>query len=142
MTISITIDLPDLVATRLESVASRQHRSISEMMAEVMGTWSLNEFSAVPKLPDDVEAELATFTGLSDGILWILARSTLSTRQQEELSLLNHKAQQQPLSKLEQEHQQKLIDAYDRMMIRRAQAAMILKRRGYDLSNPEVLHVL
>ena len=32
-----------------------------------------------------------------------------------------------------------LLDAYNRVMVRRAQAALLLKARGYNLSDPSLL---
>ena len=91
-------------------------------------------------MPQDVEAELAAFTSLSDDVLWLLARSTLTEVEQEELAALNSQAKQRPLTQEEQSRQQALLDTYDRLIVCRAQAALLLKLRGYDLSDPAVLH--
>ena len=93
----------------------------------------------LPSLPEDVEAELASFSQLSDDVLWLIARSTLTREQQRDLADLNDEAQRHPLAAVEQTRQQALIHAYDRMMVRRAQAALILKQRGYDLTDLAVL---
>jgi hypothetical protein len=61
-----------------------------------------------------------------------LAHNTLSTAQQEELATLNEASQQHELTVAEQQRQQALLDAYDRMVVRRAQAAAILKARGQN----------
>jgi hypothetical protein len=95
--------------------------------------------SLLPALPQDVEVELAVFTNLSDEVLWLLARSTLMEAEQNELATLNYVAQQRSLTQIEQARQQVLVDAYERMMIHRAHAALLLKLRGYDLSDPTVI---
>jgi hypothetical protein len=95
--------------------------------------------SLLPALPQDMEVELVAFTNLSDVILWLLARSTLMEAEQEELATLNYVAQQRSLIQTELARQQVLVDAYERIMIRRAHAALLLKLRGYDLSDPTVL---
>jgi alpha-amylase/alpha-mannosidase (GH57 family) len=135
MTIPVTIDLPGTLVQQLEHTAQQQHRSVSEIVREFL----LQKWPLLPRLPEDVEAELAAFTSLSDEVLWLLARGTLSQPEQEELSVLNHSAQQRTLRKSEQARQQGLVDAYERMMIRRAHAALLLKGRGYNLSDPSVL---
>jgi len=55
----------------------------------------------LPALPQDVEAELAAFTNLSDEVLWLLARNTLTEAEQEELATLNDVAQQRSLTQAE-----------------------------------------
>jgi len=137
MTTSVTIDLPNPLVQQLESIAREQHRSVSEMVRErLLQTWP-----SLPALPDDVEMELALFTGLSDDVLWLLARSTLPVSEREELANLNDLAQQRTLTTLEQARQQVLLDSYDRAMVRRAQAALLLRQRGYDISDPGILRL-
>lgn len=137
VTTSVTIDLPNPLVQQLESIAREQHRSVSEMVRErLLQTWP-----SLPSLPDDVEMELALFTGLSDDVLWLLARSTLAVSDREELANVNTLAQQRVLTELEQARQQVLLDAYDRAMVRRAQAALLLRQRGYDISDPGILRL-
>jgi len=85
-------------------------------------------------LPADLASELAAFEHLSDDVLWLLATSTLSAEEQEELALLNEAAQQREVTLGERERQDMLLDAYDRVLVRRAHAAAILKGRGHDIN--------
>lgn|GEM_PF-1054448 len=136
VTTPVTITVPTTIFQQLEILAHQQHRSVSDMVCEIV----LREVPLLPALPQDVEVELAAFTNLSDEVLWLLARSTLTEAEQEELATLNDLAQQRSLTQAEQAHQQVLVEAYERVMIRRAHAALLLKLRGYDLSEPTVLH--
>ena len=136
VTTPVTITVPTILFQQLEILAHQQHRSVSDMVCEIV----LREVPLLPALPQDVEVELAAFTNLSDEVLWLLARSTLTEAEQEELATLNDLAQQRSLTQAEQAHQQVLVEAYERVMIRRAHAALLLKLRGYDLSEPTVLH--
>ena len=135
VTTPVTIDLPVPLFQQLETIARQQHRSIPDVVRDIV----LREVHSLPTLPQDIEAELAAFTNLSDAVLWLLARSTLTEAEQQELATLNSQAEQRALTQEEQTQQQALIDAYDRVMVRRAQAALLLKSRGYDLSDPAVL---
>jgi len=99
----------------------------------------LRQTPDLPSLPPDVEEELAAFASLSDGVLWLLARTTLAKDDQEALALLNEEANRRVLSQTELAHQQALIDSYDRVLVRRAHAAGLLQKRGYDLSDPSIL---
>lgn len=132
---SITINLPETLVEQLESTAQSQHRSVADVIREfIIDHWKLT-----PKLPDDVEAELAALPNLSDETLWLLACSTLTKEEQQHLARLNQDAKERALTEEEHTQLQALLDQYDRMMVRRAQAALLLKNRGYDLSNPTVL---
>ena len=135
VTTPVTINVPTTIFQQLEILAHQQHRSVSDMVCEIV----LREVPLLPTLPQVVEEELAAFTSLSDEVLWLLARSTLTEAEQEELATLNDLAQQRSLTQAEQGRQQVLVEAYERMMIRRAHAALLLKLRGYDLSDPAVL---
>lgn len=135
MTTSITLELPPATYEQLRRTASRQNRPVAEVVKEIV----LREIPDLPSLPTDVETELAMFSQLSNDVLWLIARSTLTRQQQDALAELNDLAQRRPLTSDEQTQQRELISAYDRMLVRRAQAALVLKQRGYDLSDPSVL---
>lgn len=132
---SVTVKLPEEAFEQLQSVARRQHRSVHDVVQDLV----LRELPGLPPLPQNVEEELAAFSSLSDDVLWMLARSTLTKDQQRELANLNAEAQRRPFPDKEKDRQQALLEAYDRVLVRRARAAALLKARGYDLSDPAVL---
>lgn len=127
MSAAVTVELPQAAFEQLRSAARLQNRPLAEVVKDIV----LRELPEQPALPADVELELATFAQLSDDVLWMIARSTLTPQQQRKLASLNDKAQRRPLTQAEQTQQQQLIDAYDRAMVRRAQAAYVLKQRGW-----------
>jgi rhodanese-related sulfurtransferase len=63
----------------------------------------------------------------------------MTPKQQGELVALNDEAQRRDLTASERDRRDALVELYDQMMVRRAQAAALLKTRGYDLSDPAVL---
>jgi hypothetical protein len=135
MTTLLTVDLPDSLVQEMEVSARKQQRSVTDMARELI----LSGWHSLPQLPEDVEVELATFTNLSDEVLWLLARSALTTTEQEELATLNYQAKRRTLTDEELVNQKALLAAYNRMIVRRAQAALLLQSRGYDMSDPHVL---
>lgn len=135
MTLSVMLDLPDPLVEDLKSSSLRQQRSLGELIGEIV----IQNWRPFLRLPDDVEAELAVFPYLSNEVLWLLARSTLTTEEQKTLTLLNSTAKLRTLDPAEAERLETLLDLYDRMIVRRAQAAAILQQRGYDLRNPQVV---
>lgn len=131
----VMVELPVAAFEQLQVAAREQHRSVPEVVRDLI----LQELPGLPPLPLDVQTELSVFAGLSNEVLWLLARSTLAEAEQQELARLNNKAQRRLLTEAEQAHQQALIDVYDRVMVRRAQAVALLKLRGFDLSDPTIL---
>jgi hypothetical protein len=127
----VTVELPVTAFEQLQGVAREQQRSVQEVVRDLI----LRELPGLPP-PPDAQAELAAFASLSDEALWLLARSTLPKAQQQELARLNDEAQRRALTEVEQARQQALVEAYDRTLLRRAQAAALLKSRGFDLSDP------
>lgn len=125
----IQIELPTETFAQLEEVARQQRRTVDEVVRAMI----LHELPGLPALPKEIESELAAFEHLSDDVLWLLAKTTLNATQREELARLNEVSQQRDLTLPEKERQQTLLDNYQRMVVRRAQAAAILQRRGYDV---------
>jgi hypothetical protein len=127
---SIQIELPVDTINTLERIAQQEARSINEVARDLI----LKELPPLPSLSPDVETELAALANLSDETLSLLAESTLPPAQQKELAMLNHLAQQRALTVSEAQRQQGLVNIYERTLVRKGQAAAILKDRGYDLS--------
>lgn len=133
----ISLELPPAAYEQLRLAATRQNRPVAEVVKDIV----LREIPEMPTLPADIEAELESFSVLSDDVLWLIARSSLQRQQQTDLAKLNDLAQRRQLTPAEQTQQKDLADSYDRLLIRRAQAALALKHRGYDLSDPAVLRM-
>ena len=122
----LQIELPAETFAQLEQVARQQQRSVDDLVRAMI----LHELPGLPSLPEDVESELAAFDHLSDDVLWLSANTPLPMPQQEELANLNEAQQQRDLTPVESVRQQALPETYHRAVIRRAQAAAILKDRG------------
>jgi hypothetical protein len=135
MSLNITIELPSFVQQQMERRAQSEARSVADLIRELV----LQNWQTSPRLPDDVETELAALPNLSDEALWVLARTTLTAGEQNTLASLNHKAKTTKLTSAEEARLTTLLDLYDRALVRRAQAAVILQHRGYNLQNPAVL---
>ncbi len=79
---------------------------------------------------------LAQMTYLNDAALWQAARTTMVEAQRERMEELNAKQQREGLIKTEEEEVQSLLTLYRETILVRAQAAVLLKQRGYDVSDP------
>jgi uncharacterized protein YnzC (UPF0291/DUF896 family) len=74
---------------------------------------------------------------LNDAALWQAARSTMLPAQRERLEALHDKQQREGLSTEEQQEEQALLELYRETVLVRAQATVLLKQRGYDVSDPQ-----
>ncbi|MFP4394675.1 MAG: hypothetical protein ACLFTI_05360 [Anaerolineales bacterium] len=131
--VTMKVKLPTNIFEQLRDIARQQQRSVNDIARDLIS-------NALLDLPSDVKDELATFSNLSDDVLWLLARNSLHQSQREELAQLNEEAQRRSLTDAEEQRRQVLLDQYHRVMVRRAEAARLLKSRDYDLSDPAVLH--
>jgi hypothetical protein len=79
---------------------------------------------------------LAQMSYLNDAALWQAARATLAPEQRTRLEFLHHEQQREPLTEAERAEEQALVKLYQETLLIRAQAAVLLKRRGYDIGDP------
>jgi hypothetical protein len=63
----------------------------------------------------------------------------MPVEQRERLATLHDKQQREPLTAEERGEEQALLDLYRETLLVRGQAAILLRQRGYDLSDPEPL---
>jgi len=72
---------------------------------------------------------------LNDAALWQAARATMSPPQRERLATLHDEQQRRSLQPEEQVEEQALLKLYRETLLVRAQAAVLLKQRGYNVSD-------
>jgi len=129
MSQTLTITLPDAVFHRLNRVAELTYRTVDEVVASTVETSLTGESD----LPDELAAELAAMQLDSDDGLWAATQPTLSAYAQQRLAQLNEFAGERSLTPREEAEQADLLYAYDRSVLRRAQALALLKQRGHDV---------
>ena len=127
---AVTLHLSSPLYERLKERAERTHRSVEAELLEVVAT-------AVP-VADDLPADLAQMISplalLDDKALWRAARSHLPAEAAAQMEQLHLKRQRQGLTGSEAEALAGLVRHYERAIIARAQAAALLKERGYDVA--------
>lgn len=127
---TLTLTLPDSVVSKLQRTSEVTYRSLDDIVAGVVET-TLTENA---ELPAALGAELAAMRLFSDEALWAATQPSISLFEQERLAQLNETAHERSLSQAEEMEQQALLNAYNRSMLRRAQALALLKQRGHDIS--------
>lgn len=128
---SVTIQLPDDIYERLRQQAQDTRSTIEEQVVRAVA-------ATMPPtgLPPELEAELDRLSSLDDQSLWNAARSTLPLRASRRLATLHDKVQRgEGLGERETREEEDLIQQYERVMLIRARAAVLLKERGQDISS-------
>lgn len=130
---SITLHLPDALYEQLKTAAQRSRRSLDEVLVEVVAALAPVLGTASPGL----RASLAQMAYLNDAALFQAARSTMAPEQRARLEALHDQQQRSGLDKDEQAEERALLGLYHETMLVRAQAAVLLKQRGYDVTDPD-----
>ncbi len=126
----VTLNLPGHLYNRLKRRAEQAHRTIEAELLEVVA-------SAVPigdELPADLSEAISPLALLDDEALWRAARNRLPAEAAAQTETLHLKRQREGLTEAEVQTLAGLVRQYERTMLVRAQAAALLKQRGYDVS--------
>lgn len=133
MTNSITLDLPDDVSVKVRALAEQRKQSVEQVLLDY-----LRQLPApLPSLSPDVQAELDALKQLSDDTLWTITREQLPDDVQNHAQALMRKNNQEVLTAPEQEELEDLVNRADRLMLRKAEAATILRQRGHNVTQKD-----
>jgi len=86
-------------------------------------------------LADDIKQALVQLDMLTDNELWQAAQVTVSSEKTDSMQALVEKRQREGLTESESQQAQLLSHLFNRVMLVRAKAAALLKKRGYDISS-------
>jgi len=110
------------LASVVESAVRLQQRSIDTVRTD-------------ERLPAGLSDELDQLAFLTDAELWNAARTRLHEDEQTRMEFLLDRQQASGLSTAEAVEAEMLAEQYDRTMLVRAKAAVLLKERGHDISS-------
>ena len=134
VTHSVTVNLPDRIYERVQQQAQNKNRSVEDELTAVVETAvSLGEEWA--GIPPDLAEEAAQLALLDDEHLWRVARLTVPVEKSERMQALTWKQQSEGLTEAEQQEAQQLQRLAHRVMLLRAEAAVLLKERDFDISS-------
>lgn len=128
----LTVELPDDIFEQIRQAAEQSDRSIDELLVEAL-TASVPSGS-VPV--QQLRSDLAQMAFMNDAALWQAARAAMTADQRERMEALNLKQQREGLTESEMKEAEALHRLYEDTLLVRAQAAVLLKRRRYDVSDP------
>ncbi len=126
----IMLHLPDTLYRKIKERAEQAQRTVEAELLEVVA----RAVPAADRLPDDLQTALDALATLDDDALQRAAQSRLPGEASAEMERLNLKRQREGLTELEHQSLMALARQYERNMLVRAQAAVLLKERGHDIS--------
>ncbi len=127
---SLTLSLPGSLYERLIRRAERTHRPVEVELLEVVATgMSLDE-----DLPAELAQAVSALHLLDDAALWRAAQSPLPKEVASKIEGLHLKRQFEGLTANEMQVLSTLMRRYEQTVLVRAQAALLLKQRGHDVS--------
>ena len=129
----VTLVLPETTYNQICRAAEKVDRPITDLLVEAVIA-AAPTFESSTSMP---RTALAQMSYLNDAVLWQAARATMSGPQRDRMEELHTKQQREGLTALESEEEQALLRLYRETILVRAQAALLLKQRGYDVSDPE-----
>jgi hypothetical protein len=128
---TLTLNIPDHLYQWLEQWAEQTHQSIEEAALNMLASVASEDEG----LSGDLKELLEAMTQLPDEALWDAARNSLAREATEKLRRLHARHRRQGLSLAEWQRQDDLLRQYDRGILIRSQALLLLKQRGHDISS-------
>jgi hypothetical protein len=129
----LTLTIPDELYERAKHIAESTSQPIEQVILQHLQTLP----APLPLLPDDVQAELDALKYLSDDALWTIAREQMPDVVQSRAHDLMNRNSQGTLSEAERSELETLVERADRLMVRKAEAAALLRERGYPFTQQD-----
>ncbi len=130
---TITLKIPELLYLRLVNTSRATQRPLEEIIIRALQMGSPPEWDDVP---EEFQAELAALDKLDDNTLWQIARSRKTVTDMERYNQLLDGNSSGTLTQTERLELTALRHDADLFMLRKAQAAVLLRWRGHRLPNP------
>lgn len=131
----VTITLPERVYQQIRTLSQERQRSIAEEVVAAVTAALPVSIPDQEQLPPDLAEELNQLEQLSDAELWRAARMLAPVEKTERMQQLVEKQQLEGLTTAEKEEAALLSHFFNRIMLVRAKAAVLLKKRGHDVDS-------
>ena len=127
---NVTLSIPEHLYRRLEQTAKATQQSIADVLLHAVEVGSPPPWDDVPA---EFQADLAALDRLGDKALWQIARSRQSDDEMDRYEDLLHKNANEFLTPAERDELSRLRREADRLMLRKAHAASLLRWRGHQI---------
>jgi hypothetical protein len=133
MTEQITLTLPEDISARVRQIAETTSQPVEQIVLDHLKSLSIQ----LPPLTPDDQVELDALHHLSDDALWTMAREQVPEDAQARAHTLMDKNSLGTITDAEAAELEKLVQRADRVMLRKAEAATILKKRGFTFAQKD-----
>ncbi len=133
MSTAVMLDLPEVLYQRLASAAKATQRPLAEILLQALRVGSPPDWEDAPA---EMQAELSALDRLDDDSLYRITRERWSQSDVDRYDALLDQKEQGSLSDGEQAELARFRDTHDRMLLRKAHAAALLKWRGRPVPSP------
>ncbi|MFM5886828.1 MAG: hypothetical protein ACKOQS_00825 [Dolichospermum sp.] len=132
MNATVTLQIPEIIYQRLVNTAHATQRPLQEVILRALQVGSP---PAWDDIPEEFQAEIAALDKLDDNTLWQIFHSQKTAADMEEYNNLLEKNSSGRLTETERLNLISFRQEADLFMLRKAQAAVLLRWRGYSLPN-------
>ena len=126
---TLTVTLPDDFYQRLKVRAEQVQHNIEDELVNLAAAALDNE-----PIPLDIQEAVASLPVLDDTALWQAAHSRLSQAESDEVEALHFKRQREGLTDAEKQRLAGLMHRYEKALLIRSHALLLLKQRGQDIT--------
>lgn len=130
------ITIPDELTDQLQQLASIRQQPVEQLVMERVQQL-LN--THLGQLPSAEQAELEALPYLSEYALRAIAAEQMPTKEQERVSVLLESNRRDTLTPKESAELNALVERGDQLMLRKAEAALLLKQRGYTITKEQMM---
>lgn len=130
---TVTLQIPELLYQRLINTARATNRPLEEIMLYALKVGSPPDWDNVP---DEFQVDLAALDRMEDEALWKIAQSRKTVADMERYNILLDRNQEGTLTDAERAELTTLRTEADCFMLRKAQAAALLRWRGHHVPQP------
>ena len=130
MTVPLVVTLPEDIMEQANTIAELTERSVEQVVIEHLRTLRAPDSA----LPQELRSELEALQYLSDDALWLIAREQVAVSLQTRINALLDASRADAMTEAMRDELATLLDRADSVMLRKAEAALLLTRRGYELT--------
>lgn len=133
MLAEITLQIPEILYQRLVNTARATQRPLEEVILHALQVGSPPSWDDVP---EEFQADLAALDKLDDNTLWQIAQSRKTAGDMKRYNILLEGNASGTLTEAERLELMALRHEADLFMLRKAQAPVLLRWRGYIVPTP------
>lgn len=130
---TVNLQLPENIYLRLEQTAQATQQPLEHVLLHAVKVGSPPPWDDVPA---EFQPDLASLDRLDDDALWQIAQSQQSKKEAERVDLLLEKKANNMLSTEEKQALENKRTQGNRFILRKAQAAALLRWRGHSFVPP------